>query len=133
MTIKQWLARVKVLVQDQRGLSLTETIIAVAILGITAVAFVYALSTSSVAVREADQELVAQSLARTQIEYIKGCSYNSTATTYPVLDAPERYIVSVNVTSIPETGDDPDIQKILVTISRDGANILTVEDYKLNR
>ncbi len=125
------LARVKVGVQDQRGLGLVEALVAVAILGVAVVAFVVALSTGSIAVREGDQEVVAQSLARTQLEYIKGCSYNSTATTYPTVDTPEGYAISVEVGSIPDTGTD--IQKITVTISRDGEDILTVEDYKVNR
>ncbi len=129
--IKQQLARARVWVQDERGLSLVESLVAVAILGIAAVAFVVALSTGSIAVREEYQEAVAQSLVRTQLEYIKGYSYDPSATTYPTVDTPEGYTISVGVSSIPDT--DTDIQKIAVTISREGEDILIVEDYKVNR
>ena len=78
--------------------------------------------------REGGQEVVAQRLARNQLEYIKGCPYD---TTYSTVDAPEEYAISVGVSSIPDT--DTDIQKITVTISRDGDNITVVEDYKVNR
>jgi type II secretory pathway pseudopilin PulG len=131
ITIKQWLARARVRVQDQRGLGLVESLIAVAILGVAVVAFVIALSAGSIAVREQDQEVVAQSLAQTQLEYIKSYTYDPTATTYPAVDTPAGYAISVDVISIPDTDDD--IQKITVTISRDVGDILTVEDYKVNR
>ena len=129
--INQWLVKAKVWLQDEKGLGLVESLAAVAILGVAVVAFVAALSTGSLAVREGDQEAVAQSLARTQLEYVKSYTYDPEATTYPAVDTPEGYTVSVEVSSIPDT--DTDIQKITVTISRDGDDILIVEDYKVNR
>jgi type II secretory pathway pseudopilin PulG len=125
------LVRVKKRAQDQRGLGLVETLVAVAILGTSVVAFVVALSAGSIAVGEQGEEVVAQSLVRTQLEYVKGCAYDPEATTYPAVEAPEGYAISVGVTSI--AGTDDDIQKITVTISRESENIITVEDYKVNR
>jgi len=110
---------------------LVESLVTVAILGVAAVAFAVALSTGSIAVCEGEQEIVAQSLARTQLEYIKGYPYDPEATTYPAVAAPEGYTISVEVTSIPDT--DTDIQKITVTIWRGDDNILAVEGYKVNR
>ncbi len=132
MSINQWLARAKAcLVWDERGFGLVETLAAVAILGVAVVAFVGGLSSGTIAVREGNQELVAQSLAQTQLEYVKDYPYDSAATTYPTVDTPEGYSICVEVGSIPDT--DTDIQKITVTISRDEEDILTVEDYKVNR
>ena len=128
-TISGELARVKKRAQDQKGLGLVESLAAIAILGIAVVAFVAALSAGSIAVREQNQDVVAQSLARTQLEYVKGCSYN--ATTYPTVDTLEGYSISLGVSSIP--GTDADIQKITVNITREGEDILTIEDYKVNR
>ncbi len=129
-TIKQWFGKLRVL-QDERGLSLVESLIAVAIVGTTAVVFVVALSTGSIAVRENNQEVVAQSLARTQLEYTKGYPYDPIPASYPTVNATAGYAISVNVTATPDT--DTDIQKITVTISREGEDILTVVDYKVNR
>lgn len=132
MSINQWLARAKAcLVWGERGFGLVETLAAVAILGVVVVAFVVGLSSGTIAVREGNQELVAQSLAQTQLEYVKDYPYDSAATTYPTVDTPEGYSICVEVGSIPDT--DTDIQKIMVTISRDEEDILTVEDYKVNR
>jgi len=123
-----WLRKVKGWVQDQRGLGLVESLIAVAILGIAVVAFIMALSAGTVAVREGNHQVVAQSLARTQLEFIKGSPYD---TTYSEVDTPEGYDISVEVDSIPDT--DTDIQRIGVTVSLGDEDILTVEDYKVNR
>ena len=130
-TIKQRLRGTRVWVQDQRGLGLVESLAAVAILGTAVVAFIVALSAGSIAVREQNQEVVAQSLARTQLEYVKGLSYDITS--YPTVNTPEGYAISVEVSAIAEADGDTDIQKIMVTISREGEDILTVEDYKVNR
>jgi hypothetical protein len=118
--------------------------VAVAILGLTMVSFVTALSTGSIAVREADRETMAQSLAHTQMEYVKSYPYQQEATTYPYvyiydetynpepITLPEGYNIYVAVSSIPEAAAT-DIQKIMVTISRERVDILTVDDYKVNR
>jgi len=132
MVINQWLAKAKAfLVKSERGFGLVESLAAVAILGVAVVALIIGLSTGSVTVREGNQETVAQSLVQTQLEYIKSCPYAPGATTYPTVDTPEGYSISVGVGSIPHT--DTDIQKITVTISRGEEGILTVEDYKVNR
>lgn len=119
------------LVGDERGFGLVETLVAVAILGVAVVALVLGLSTGSITVGEGNQEMVAQSLAQTQLEYVKDYPYDPAATTYPTVDTPEGYSIGVEAGSIP--GADIDIQRITVTISRDGEAILTVEDYKVDR
>ena len=117
--------------QDQRGLGIVEALVAVAILGTSVVAFVVALSAGSIAVGEQDSAVVAQSLALTQMEYTKSCTYNPGAVTYPTVSTPAGYAISVGVTSVPDT--DADIQKITVVVSREGQVLLTVADYKVNR
>lgn len=129
-TTKQWLSKLKAF-EDEKGLTLVESLITVAIVGVALVAFAVALSTGSLAVWESDQEVTVQSLARTQMEYIKGYPYDSGATTYPTVDATDNYSVSVAVTSVPDT--DSNIQKVTANISREGQVLLTVEDYKVNR
>ena len=127
-----WLRKAKGWVQDQRGVGLVESLVAVAILGVAVVAFVMALSSGAVAVREGNQQVVAQSLARTQLEYIKNYPYDSEATTYPTVDSPEGYTISVEVDDITGPATDDDIQEITVTVSF-GDEDLTIEDYKVNR
>ena len=98
---------------------------------VAGVAFVVALSAGSLAVGEHKQEVVAQSLVRSQLEYTKSYTYDPAATTYPTVAVPADYSISVAVSSVPET--DTDIQKITVIVSREEQDILTVADYKVNR
>lgn len=117
--------------RDERGLGLVETLVAVAILGTSVVAFVTALSAGSIAVGEHDREAVAQGLAQSQLEYTKSYTYNPGAATYPLVAVPEGYTLSVGVSYVPYT--DTDIQKITVTVNHDGEEMIQVEDYKVNR
>ena len=129
--VRSGLARIKNRAQGQRGLGLVETLVAAAILGTSVVAFVVALSAGSIAIGQQDEEVVAQRLAQAQLEYTKSYAYNAGASTYPAVAAPEGYTISVGVSSVPNT--DADIQKITVTVLRNGENVLTIEDYKVNR
>jgi type II secretory pathway pseudopilin PulG len=138
-TLKKWFRG------KERGIGLVESLAAVAILGIAATSFVLALSTGAIAVREDDQIVAAQSLAHAQLEYVKNYPYQPLPASYPYVytydedynpnpvTLPEGYGISVAVGSILQAGGDPDIQKITVTISRDGDKLLTVEDYKVRR
>lgn len=108
---------------------MVESVVAVAILGVVVVTFAVALSAGSIAVRAQDQQVVAQRLVRTQMEYIKGYPYN--ISTYPTVEAPADYAISVSVNS--SVYADSDIQKLTVTVTKDSEDVLTVEDYKVNR
>lgn len=130
-TIGRWSGVAREHLADQSGLGLVESVVAVGVLAAAVVAFVTALSTGSIGVREVDQEMVAQRLARTQLECVKGYAYDPEATSYPAVDTPDGYTVAVEVSAV--VGGDADIQKITVTVSREGEEVLTVEDYKVNR
>jgi len=125
------------LVSGQKGQTLLEVLIAIAILGMIAVPFLTALSTSSRALIIADERTTAESLVRSEIEYVKSCQYdNETAAgpsaSYEHADVPSLdypgYTVSVDVEAL----NDPDagIQNITVTVKRDGEEVLTTSTYK---
>ena len=132
MTMKKerWLSKLN-LIRGEEGFSLVESLVAVAIMGTAVVTLVIALATGSIAISENDQEVVVQSLARSQLEYTKGYTYDPDATTYPAVATPPGYTISVGVSSVPATNSN--IQKISANISRDGDLILTIEDYKVDR
>lgn len=62
---------------NSRGFTLIEVLIALAILGIVAVAFLSALTTASTALILADERTTAESLTRTQLEYVKSQNYTA--------------------------------------------------------
>lgn len=87
------------------GMTLIEVLIALALFSIIAIVFVGGLSTASKAVLTADVRTRAESLARTQMEYIKSQNYTSTnqspwrALYYRISGIPSGYeICSVNTT-----------------------------------
>ncbi|OGO17641.1 MAG: hypothetical protein A2Z15_01540 [Chloroflexi bacterium RBG_16_50_11] len=116
---------------NQAGIGLVETLMAVAVLGTSVVAFVVGLSAGSLTVNEHDKETVSQSLAQTQMEYTKNYPYNPGAVTYPALAVPPTYSVTIGVIAVP--GTDTNIQKVTVSVLKDSVSILTVSDYKVNR
>ena len=89
---------------NSRGFSLVEIVIAIALLGVIAVAILGSLSYASTVLIIADSRATAESLAKSQMEYVKSQGYNSTQpggiATYPKIpdeDIPVGYIIcSVN-------------------------------------
>jgi Tfp pilus assembly protein PilV len=120
---------------SQEGVGLVEVLVAVAILGMTVVALLAALSTGSIGVATKDEQVTAANLARSQLEYTRSQPY---ADLYETVTPPAGYAVSVQADSVPEAtsvpGADPStIQKITVTVTRNGETLLTVDDFKVDR
>jgi type II secretory pathway pseudopilin PulG len=118
-------------VSSERGVGLVETLVAVAILGMTLTVLLSAVSTGSLAVSRADERAVAENLARSQLEYTKSQAYVAPPAVYATVTPPVGYSLTVDATSIPDTDDA--IEKITVSVSRDGRTLLSLEDYKVDR
>jgi len=65
--------------KNEKGLSLIEVMIATALLGLVGVAFLGAMSTASEALFVANERATAESLARSQMEYMKDLDYITAA------------------------------------------------------
>lgn len=127
---------------NQSGLTLVEVLVALAILAAVAVIFLLGLSTASRATVVSQERVTADSLAKSQMEYVKSSPYDdvNNPPLYgidPNLLIPEGYGVSVTAEHLdPDndgTDDDDGLQKITVTITRNGETIFTLESYKVNR
>ena len=117
----------------EKGFALIEIIVAIALLGIIGVAFLGGLSTASKALFLADERTTAESLARSEMEYVKKQDYDNTApytyahgfvssTSHP------DYTIKVEVDPL-----DTSIQQITVTVNHRTETIITLEDYKVDR
>ena len=146
-----------------KGMSGIEVIIALGILGLAAIVFLSGLSTALKATYLADERSVAQSLARSEMEYVKSQRYCDVAWDYTITSSARSYSsqpcwwgaddppllsseyagYSVEVGaedydadgdgSIEVPGDDEGIRKITVTINHDGEEVLVLGDYKVDR
>ncbi len=115
----------------QKGLTMLEGLISIGILGAVVILMIFAMSGGALAVNENSEEMTVQSLARNQMEYIKNLAYNSEASTYPTINTPPEYSITVSVTSVPDTNDN--IQKVTANFYRNSELLMTISDYKGDR
>jgi len=130
----------KKLMSNESGVTLLETLVALAILGFVAVAFLGGLTTATRATIIADEQATAESLARSEMEYVKSQEYKAPEqyqhrvqreefeTAGYTTETTVNYINPVTGDTVP--GQDDGIQKITVTVERNGNPIITVESYK---
>ena len=131
--IRQLFSVTKKLPGNESGVTLLETLVALAILGLVAVALLSGLTTAARATIIADEQATAESLARSEIEYVKSQLYIDYAETGHLeyesatpLDS--SYSIDPTITPI-----DVGIQKIVVTVKRNDDPIIAVESYKVDR
>ncbi|MFC1908029.1 hypothetical protein ACFLWT_01310 [Chloroflexota bacterium] len=129
-------------------MALSETILALVLMSLIAVAFISGLTTAGRATLIADEQATAESLARSEMEYAKSQPYidysNPGHGEYQNREQnPEfaDYNVDVDTTPIdPNTGEpivpptgDEGIQKITVVVEYNGKSVFTIEDYRVDR
>ena len=118
---------------EEKGVLLLEALVAVGLLTTVISAMVVGLSTGSIGVRTADERVTVQSIARSQLEYTMDeasdlavyctapCSYTS------IGGLPPGYTVTSEAL---DYNGDPNVQKIVVTVYRDGQAVGSMEGIK---
>lgn len=112
--------------KGQKGVSLLETILALAIMGIISASFLSGVATTSSARVIADERASGKILAESLMESIKKESY---ATSYNITIPDDFVGYTANVTVV----ENNNIQDISVRVEHHGHEILTLESYKVNR
>lgn len=99
--------------RNEKGFTLVEVIIGLAILGLIAIAILAGLAIGSRAIITADEKATAESLARSQMEYIKNQPYQEAPpyvagdidtgqVTYEIIDTDDYTMCSIYVNSVNE-------------------------------
>ena len=129
---------------DEKGTGLLETLVALAIVSVILTAFLAALSIGTFGVSVVRERVTAENLARAQLEYIKNYTYTVGAASYPIVEHPESYPITITIsywyspteTFTTDLSVDPvccGMQWITVTVSHNGEPVFRALDYKLNR
>ncbi len=126
------------LMRNEKGLTLLEVMVALGLLGILIVAFLGAMAGASRAMFIADERATAESIARTQMEWVKNQEYEdigpqSYEKTDESIPAYIDYTVTIGVTELSFR-----LQKITVIVLHNGNPVYTsgnytLEGYKVDR
>jgi len=120
----------------ESGVTFIETVVALALLGIIAVAFLSGLATTAKATIIANEQTIAESLARSQMEWAKETAYTDDATEYspaPIPSGGDYTGYSVTITATPLHNPDDGIQKITATVKHYDKEVMELEGYKVDR
>jgi prepilin-type N-terminal cleavage/methylation domain-containing protein len=132
--------------QSEKGFSLIETIIALALTGIIVVAFLGGLSTSFKGIQVSQERVAAESLAKSQLEYI-GVQDQIPVIDYDPEDPAKRYQLITIPADLAGQGYTIEIgspqavvvagggwgalQSITVVVKRNSEAKLTISEYKI--
>jgi prepilin-type N-terminal cleavage/methylation domain-containing protein len=129
---------------SQLGMTLIEVLVALGILAAVAVVFLLGMSTSSKAVMVSQESVAADSLAKSELEYVKSTQYHNAPWNYQLPSNPPSwdpshalpsgsggYSLEVNAALVPGHTSDDGIQKITITVTHDGEATFTLVGYKV--
>jgi len=128
--------------RGQRGFTLVEVVVSIAVLGMTSAALMSAMSTGFLGYRVVERDATAGRLAIDQMENTKAFSPYRVpvaqascptvpVSSYPAITPPSGYVVTVAASTAGR--DLCTLEKITVTVTHIGRVIKTLEDYKGNR
>ena len=136
--------RIRRFVCDSAGALLMETVIAVTIFITVSSAAVVGVSTAQRARASIERSATAENLVRNQMEYLFSLQYQTWPYTYLtstspaglITSTPSGYSVSAATIASTSTADfatDPTFEKVIVTVSHRGQEILQVETFRSSK
>ena len=135
----RWL---RALTGDARGGPLMETIVALSVLTVVGTGVLLGISTIQTSDNSTEGQSVAENLARNEMANFFAQSYQATTSpTYSsITDLPPGYTVAITAESCPTLdpntgacgGSDSNIHKYVVTVSREGQQVLVLETLRAN-
>lgn len=143
---RQWLplAIVRPFRRSERGMTLIEIIVALGILAAVAVVFLLGITTSSKAVMTSRERVSVDSLAKSQLEFIKSQPYDADMDhnppqyqELPAAQIPDGYDIAINAERLDPKedglGNDDGLQQVTIAISYNGEQVFTLSGYKVNQ
>jgi len=124
--------------KGERGLTLVEVLLALSILAAVSTTFLLGTTTSSRAVMINKEHIIAESMAKSQMEYVKRQNYRVDLQYDKITLSQEEIDAGYDVDILAEymnprgdsTHNDDSLQKITITVIRKGEAELALEGYK---
>jgi len=114
---------------------LIEVLIGIVILGLVGIAYLGGVGTSTKATIITKEQSIAESLVRSEAEYVKRCAYQYGISEYPVdptLTIPEGWTVPTPAVE-PVHGSDDGLQEVTVSAEYQDETVLSIVIYKVAR
>ena len=122
--------RIESLVREKTGSLLLESVISIALFTIVGTAVMSGLSTTQISGAQTERQSIAELVARNQMASIFESAYLNIGTDYPAVTAPQGYTVTATTAVVDELVPDPDVQKVIVTVSYGNETVFVLETIK---
>ena len=142
MNLRNRLERVRDWMKCEIGAALVEELVTVAIIGTGVVLLVAMITTGTLGVRLIDDQVQANSLARSQMELVKDYPYQADPITspYPAVGAVPGYSVilefeywNATSSSFQSSWRNDGLQKVIVTVYSGASQLTQLSEYKVDR
>ena len=124
---------IKSLVREKTGSLLVESVISIALFTIVGTAVMSGLSTTQISGAQTERQSIAEFVARNQMASIFESPYLSIGTDYPAVTTPEGYAVTATTAEVDVLFPDPDVQRVIVTVSYGNDTVFVLETIKANQ
>ena len=120
--------KIKHLFRQQRGYVLIELLLGIMILGVVTVPVLAGLSGAQNSRAALEAESTAENIARNQVEYMFSQAYQAPPSSCSTISVPQGYAVTCQ--AVEYVVSDPNIEKVVVTVTRNGVQQLVSETLR---
>lgn len=112
---------------------MVESVISIALFTIVGTAVMSGLSTTQISGAQTERQSIAEFVARNQMASIFESAYLNIGTSYPAVTTPEGYTVTATTVEVDVLALDPDVKKVIVTVSYGNDTVFVLETIKANK
>ena len=120
------------MVAKQKGGLMIEALVSVSLMAIVGTAVLSGFSTSHISGAHTERQSVGENIARNQMAAIFSSVYVENGSNYLAVAVPSGYAVSATTAELDPEKLDPDVQKVTVSVTFDGAEVFQLQSINVN-